>query len=152
MAKAKNESQQEELRGQLQRALADYANLTRRVEEEKKAVVKFANVVLLAKFLEVLDSLEAAQKVIGSEGLELVVQKFRSALESEGAAEIATKPGENFDPNLHEAIDSVESSEEGKVVEILRKGYQIDGKVIRPAHVRVSRKLQSQAAKETAGG
>lgn len=145
MAKDKNKENKEieELRGQLQRALADYANLNRRVEEEKKAVVKFANVILVAKFLEVLDALESAQKVITSEGLEFVIQKFKAILASEGIKEISAE-GANFDPNLHEAIDTVVGDQDGKVMEVLEKGYEMEGKVIRPARVRVSKKVEGE--------
>src|SRR3989344_5225093 len=93
----------EDLEHQLMRALADYANLQRRLEEEKKAVTKFANTVLLVKFLDILDNLEAAQKTINSEGLELVIRKFRDVLASENVEEISAE-GVNFDPNLHEGI------------------------------------------------
>jgi len=153
MAKEKKQPQLEELRAQLQRALADYANLSRRVEEEKKAVIRFANVVLIAKFLGVLDSLEAAQKIIGSEGLELVVQKFRGVVESEGVKEITVKPGEAFNPNYHEAVETVVGAEDGKVVEVVEKGYGLEGKVIRPARVKVSKKIEpASTQKEQVNG
>jgi molecular chaperone GrpE len=139
------------LRDQLQRALADYANLARRVEEEKKAVVKFANVVLLAKFLEVLDALESAQKVIASEGLEFVIQKFEAILASEAIKEIPAI-GANFDPNAHEAVDTIVGEDDGKIVEVLEKGYELDGKVIRPARVKVSKKQISGSVEEKKNG
>ncbi len=106
----------------------------------------FANVVLVAKFLEVLDSLEAAQKVIDSQGLDLVVQKFHSVLASEGIKEVVVKTGDIFDPNLHEALETVVGKEEGKITDILEKGYQLEGKIIRPARVRVSRVAEKPTA------
>lgn len=126
-----------ELESQLKRALADYANLQKRTEEEKKAVVKFGNVVLIAKFLDILDHLEEAQKTINSEGLELVIKKFKDNLDSEGVNEISTQ-GEVFDPVKHEGIATVEGEKDGEIAQVLQKGYELDGKVIRPARVRVT--------------
>src|SRR3990167_8508466 len=77
-----------ELEAQLKRALADYANLRKRSEEEKHSVVKFANTVLIIKFLEILDSLETAQKNLNDQGLELVIKKFKDVLASENIKEI----------------------------------------------------------------
>ncbi|OGY30441.1 MAG: nucleotide exchange factor GrpE [Candidatus Woykebacteria bacterium RIFCSPHIGHO2_12_FULL_45_10] len=143
MAKEKVDKEKEELRTQLARALADYANLSRRVEEEKKTVIKFANVVLVAKFLEVLDALEAAQKIIQSEGLAFVIEKFRAVIASEGIKEIPTL-GQKFDPHKHEAIDTTAGNEDGKIGEVIEKGYELDGKVIRPVRVKVTKKSQGK--------
>lgn len=138
MKKIKKDSEKTtELEAQLKRALADYANLQKRTEEEKKAVVKFGNVVLMAKFLDILDHLEEAQKTINSEGLGLVIKKFKDILASEGINEIPTE-GVGFDPAKHEGIATVEGEKEGEIDEVLQKGYELDGKVIRPARVRVT--------------
>lgn len=137
--RSKEEKKIEDLEHQLKRALADYANLQRRLEEEKKSITKFANTVLLVKFLDILDNLEAAQKTINSEGLELVIRKFRDVLASENVEEISTE-GVNFDPNLHEGIGMIKGKNDGEIGEIVQKGYQIEGKVIRPARVRVTQK------------
>jgi molecular chaperone GrpE len=137
--KTKESKKVEELEQQLKRALADYANLQRRFEEEKKTVTKFANTVLLVKFLDILDNLQEAQKTINSEGLALVIRKFNDLLSGENVKEISAT-GEEFDPNLHEGIGMVEGERDGEVAEVLQKGYQIEGKVIRPARVRVTQK------------
>ena len=129
----------EDLEHQLMRALADYANLQRRLEEEKKAVTKFANTVLLVKFLDILDNLETAQKTIQSEGLELVIRKFKELLISENVEEIPAE-GASFDPNLHEGIGMIEGEKDGEIGEVVQNGYQIEGRVIRPARVRVTQK------------
>lgn len=138
MAK-KTDEKFKNLESQLKRALADYANLARHSSEEKERVVKFANVILIAKLLEVLDGLEAAQKAHPSEGLELIVKKFKDILASENVKEIAETQVE-FDPELHEGIGVVEGDTENQVAEVLQKGYEISGKVIRPARVKVTKK------------
>jgi molecular chaperone GrpE len=134
-------SREKELESQLKRALADYDNLKKRQEEEKHAVVKFANAVLMVKFLEVLDALETAQKNLNDAGLELVIKKFRDLLASENIKEIGGV-GQDFDPNLHEAISVVEGEQDNKVLEVLQKGYHLDGKILRPAHVMVTKNAE----------
>ncbi len=137
--KSKETKKIEDLENQLKRALADYANLQRRLEDEKKAVTRFGNTLLIVKFLDILDHLEEAQKTIQSEGLDLVIKKFKDLLRSENVEEISTEE-KNFDPNLHEGIGMVEGETDGKIGEVLQRGYQIEGKVIRPARVRVTQK------------
>lgn len=132
-------NQSQELEHQLKRALADYANLQKRFEEEKKLITKFANAVLIAKLLEILDGLEAAQKTINSEGLELVIRKFKDIIKSENVTEIVSV-GEDFNPEFHEGIGVIEAEEDGKVGEVLQKGYMLGEKVLRPARVRVTQK------------
>lgn len=142
MVKGKKEASEQknkQLEEQLKRALADYDNLKKRNQEEKQAVVKLANTVLLVKFLEILDNLEAAQKNLNDQGLELVIKKFHDTLTAENVTEIEAE-GKDFDPNLHEAISVIEGTDDGKVVQVLQKGYEIDGRVLRPARVQVSKR------------
>lgn len=134
----------EELEAQLKRALADYDNLKKRSEEERKSVVKFANTVLIVKFLDILDHLETAQKNLNDQGLELVIKKFRDLLVSENIKEISAE-GKGFDPNLHEAIAVVDGNHDNEIVEVLQKGYEIDGKVLRPARVKVTKSEKEQS-------
>ena len=135
--KTKPEDKNSELENQLKRALADYANLQKRIEDEKKTLIGFANAVLLAKFLDVLDNLEAAQKNIGSEGLDLVVKKFKDVLASEGVKEIPAEG--DFNPHLHEGIATVEGEKDDQIAEVLQKGYFLGERVLRPARVKVTR-------------
>jgi molecular chaperone GrpE len=136
--KSSDSSKIEQLENNLKRALADYANLQRRVEEEKKLVTRFSNAVLLSKFLEVLDGLEEVKKEYPSEGLELVIKKFKDILKSEGLEEIETE-GE-FNPEVHEGLGLTKGEKDGFVGEVLQKGYKLEGKVLRPARVKVTKK------------
>jgi molecular chaperone GrpE len=138
----KQDNKNVELENQLKRALADYANLQKRVEEEKKTVIKFANAVLLAKFLEVLDNLEAAQKAHPNEGLDLVLRKFKDILEAENVKEVPTDG--SFNPELHEGIVTVEGEKDGEIAEVLQKGYLLGDKVLRPARVKVTKMVKEQ--------
>ncbi len=124
-----------ELEAKYIRVLADYQNLEKRVAREKDIFVKFANVVLVLKMLPVLDNLQRASEHLKDQGIELVVKQFQDALSSEGVTEIGTV-GDAFNPEHHEAIEKV-AGEEGKVMQVLEKGYKLGDKVIRPAKVKI---------------
>jgi len=148
----------EDYRAQWQRARADFANLKRRSEQEKAEATQFANAMLILNLLPILDDLERALASVSTklagltwvDGIRLIYRKFQTTLQAHGLTEIAAV-GENFDPNLHEAILYVEG-EEGKVVEEVQKGYKLYDRVIRPALVKVGGKTPetqaSQAPKE----
>ena len=139
------DTREKELEEQLKRALADYANLQRRVEEEKSQIADHLKSVILIKILPVLDNLEAAFKTIEKEisaasrqGLELSIKEFKKILTEEGVEEIDAS-GE-FDPRLHEPVEVVVGDRDGKVLQILEKGYKIGEKILRPAKVKVEKK------------
>lgn len=138
MVKEKKSLEHKELEENYLRALADYQNLSKRVEREKETFVKFANAVLILKMLPVLDNLERASEHLKDQGIELVLKQFKESLSSEGVTEI-TAHGQEFNPELHEAVEKVKG-EEGRVVEVLEKGYKLGEKVIRPAKVKVGGK------------
>ncbi len=138
MAKKSKQEEVENIKNQLKRALADYSNLQKRFEEEKKYIIKYANANLLLKLVSVLDSLEEAKKHLQNEGLDLSIKKYKETLHTEGINEIDSE-GKKFDPNFHEAVEVVEGKEDGKIVEVLQKGYTLDDKVLRPAKVKVSK-------------
>ena len=117
------------------RALADYDNLVKRIEKEKQEFVKFSNARLLDKLLPVLDSLEGCQGHLGGEGLKLLLEQFKKALESEGLKEIEVK-GKNFDPVIMDAVE-MGKGEKNKVIGVIMKGYQLNDKILRPAKVKV---------------
>jgi molecular chaperone GrpE len=133
------------------RARADYINLERRVKEQQSEFLKFANAVLVTKLLPVLDDLEKAtataeddglpalpsRQAGGRQGLNLVLKNFGEVIKSEGVEEIKVKEGDKFDPNIMECTVAEDSGEDAKVSEILRKGYKMKEKVLRPAQVRV---------------
>src|SRR3989337_869161 len=134
----KTKKAQEDLEHQVKRALADYQNLERRIDEERRLLSHLSSALVIEKLLPVLDNLENAQKHLKDEGLELVIKQFRDVLESEGVCEIPAD-GSLFDPNLHEAVEILESEKDGVVLKVLAKGYKINDKVLRPAQVVVGR-------------
>lgn len=124
-----------ELENSYKRALADYTNLSKRNDEDKIKIISFANEILITKMLGVLDDLEASQKHDQSEGINMVIQKFKKILTEAGVIEL-DPINEVFDPASHEALELV-SGEKDKVIVVNRKGYLLSGKVIRPALVSV---------------
>lgn len=135
----------EEYKNKYLRALADYANLERRVEKERQEIVVNANKNLLLKILPILDNLEKAEIFIKDDGLKMVKNNFYQFLKSEGVEEIQIL-GKEFDPQLAEAIEVVEGEKDNIIVEVLKKGYKFNNKVLRVAQVKVSkRKIEKEA-------
>lgn len=124
-----------------QRSQADFVNYKKRMEQEKREMVEFANSMLILNLLTVMDDLERAfvslpAQLMGFswiEGIKLIYNKLKTILEAQGLAEIKAK-GEPFDPHLHEAVMRREGKE-GIVMEEIQKGYQLKDKVIRPSMV-----------------
>jgi len=138
-------SQPAELENKLKRALADYDNLEKRIEREKKDFLLFFSAQLIRKILVVMDDLERCQNHLGNDGLSLIIQKFQQLLKEEGVVEIQAV-GQEFDPELMEAIETVDGPK-GKVVEVSLKGYLLNGKVLRPAKVTVGGSTENRKEK-----
>lgn len=126
-----------ELEENWKRALADYQNLEKRVSQQQKTFVRLANASLIDKLLGVLDDLERATNHIKDHGLKLILNQFKSTLETEGVQEIQVK-GEEFNPETMECIEMV-SGPKNEVVKVLLKGYKLNDHVIRPAKVQVGK-------------
>lgn len=126
-----------DLENKWKRALADYDNLEKRITAEKVDFIKFSNAALIDKLLGVLDDLERAEEHLKNKGLSLAVKQFRRALETEGIEEIKAL-GEKFDPELMDCLEIVKGPK-NVVTEICQKGYNLAGKVLRPAGVRVGK-------------
>jgi len=121
-----------------QRAQAEFVNLRKRDEEAKGDFMKFATAGLIEELLPVLDSLSLAVSH-GDKGVEQVYAMFLKILKQRGLEEL-NPVGEAFDPSKHEAIAMVETNDQTKdhtVMDVLQKGYALNGKVIRPAKVRI---------------
>lgn len=125
------------LENQLKRALADYQNLEKRIESEKISWIKLANKDLLLQLLPGIDSLLLADKHTKDEGVAISIKHFLDILESVGVKKIQTEQV-MFNPNFMEAV-STQEGEEGKVLEEVRAGYELNGEVIRPAQVIVGK-------------
>ncbi|MFA4835801.1 MAG: nucleotide exchange factor GrpE [Dehalococcoidia bacterium] len=128
-----------------QRAQADFSNFKKRNEQEKAETIKFANAALISSLLPALDDLERAldnvpSEIAGSnwvEGIEMIYRKLLTALEGQGLSKIEAE-GEDFDPNVHQAVLN-EEGVEGKVMGELQKGYMLRDRLLRPAMVKVGK-------------
>ena len=121
------------------RVLADYQNLEKRAIEQLIIQQKKANKSLILKFLDVLDDLEKGEIFIKDPGLKLIREKYIKILEGEGVAEINVL-GKLFDPQVAECIAIVPGEKDNIIVEVVRKGYQLNEEVIRVARVKVEKK------------
>lgn len=128
------------------RLQADYENLRRRSRQEREDLLKYGSEQLIKAMLSVLDNFKRALDSTGDggekfvSGVEMIHRQLNDVLGNEGVTPIPTV-GELFDPNLHEAVMQVEDTgqPENTVVEELRMGYFLKGKVIRPAMVKVAK-------------
>ena len=137
-----------------QRAQAEMVNFRRRTDEERIANSKYANSRLIANILPVLEELDLAishtEGEAGAnesllEGIKLIQRKLTGVLESEGVASIEAV-GLMFNPLEHEAVGTEESDEiePGYITQILRPGFRLHDRVIRPAQVMVARPPENQ--------
>lgn len=130
-----------------QRARAEFANYKKRVLKENADIHRTARGEVIKIYLDVLDDLERALEEKPSQGegevwaggIALIVQKLHNRLEAEGVKPMEAL-GEEFDPNIHEALMKEESEEfeSGQIIEVMQQGYWIGDKVLRPALVRVA--------------
>ena len=121
-----------------QRAQADFANLRKRDEAEKIESVKYAGEQIVKELIPVLDSMHLAIAQ-GHKDMEPVYSQLLKALKKHGLEE-QDPAGESFDPNLHEAVGMVKTDKEEddhRILEVMQKGYILNGKIIRPAKVKI---------------
>jgi molecular chaperone GrpE len=130
-----------------QRARAEFANYKKRVLRENMDIRQIARGEVIKLYLDIADDLERALQEkpetgdgeTWAEGIEIIFQKLRGRLESEGIKPM-NPLGKEFDPNIHEALMKEESEEfeSGQIIEVVQEGYWIGDKVLRPALVRVA--------------
>lgn len=125
---------------------ADFENYRKRMERQIEEVKRTSNERLVMDLLEVMDELElaisnskACESAALTEGVEMTLKKLRKILEADGVKHIESV-GKRFDPDLHSVICTAprEDMEESTVLEELRKGYTMNGRVIRPSMVKIS--------------
>ncbi len=139
------------------RSQAEIENLKKRFQREREDFIKFANEALIKELLSVIDNLERALvhseeqdqspdslKAL-KEGVGLTLKGMKDILKKVGLEEFESL-GKKFDPNYHYAVDHKPDSsvEPGIVVQELQKGYILNGKLIRPAMVVVSKKEEKK--------
>jgi len=131
------------------RAHAELDNVRKRATRDIENAHKYALDKFINELLPVLDSMElginAADNVedVSSlrEGMDLTMKMFCSSLEKSGVSPVDPQKGDKFNPDLHEAVtmQEVDDAESGTIVVILQKGYELNGRLIRPAKVIVAK-------------
>lgn len=122
------------------RALADYQNLVKRVESDKREIVKFASLNLVTRLLPTLDILELAATHSKDSGVIMAVKQFQDVLTDEGLQIIEPKVGDVFDHNIHDCLETVKGDLDNTIAEVVYKGYKMDDVILRPAKVKVCQK------------
>ena len=131
-----------------QRARADLINYKKEEMERVGSFIKIAQEGLIFEFLPILDNFDIAVKKIPEKlkedenikGLLQIRQQILDFLRKKGVEEIKSV-GEKFDPALHEVVEEIETDEfeTGTIIEEIQKGYKIEGRVLRPAKVKVAK-------------
>jgi molecular chaperone GrpE len=130
----------ESVKGMLARALADYDNLSKRVDRERQDLGKLASISIIVRLLPVLDNLENAQAHLQDAGLAISIGEFKRVLNEEGLNEIRPNIGDKFDENMMEAIEITKGESDNEVSELVLAGWKFtDGTVVRHAKVKVSK-------------
>ncbi|MFZ2206310.1 MAG: nucleotide exchange factor GrpE [Microgenomates group bacterium] len=132
-------AQVEEYKMKYLRAIADYQNFERRIQDQRVEWTKNANKSLMLKLLTFLDDLERAELFLSDKNLAHVKSTFYKLLKNEGLEEIEVLNME-YDPNTAEVINMEEGKEDNIVIAVLRKGYTFNGQILRVAQVTVSKK------------
>jgi len=142
---AELEAQLQEKSDRILRLQADFENFRRRTAKEKEELAAVITQNLLTDLLPLLDNFERAMAVEQSDveafqkGVEMIFTQLREVMEKHGLENIEAE-GAPFDPNIHQAVMRVENPdvEDGTITQVLQKGYQAKGRVIRPAMVQVA--------------
>ena len=143
------EKEVEETKDSWLRSRADFDNYKKRVQRDAERSYQNAMANAVKMFLGASDDLERAlahrpegENLDGwVNGIELIQQKLVSQMKKQGVERMEIKPGDEFNPNFHEAITQEDNPDysDGQIIEVVQPGYKIADRVIRPAMVRVAR-------------
>ena len=140
------------------RAYADTKNLRNNLEKEQSDIRKYRAMGFIEELLPVLDSFHVVlENEPPSEeirnylvGFQFIYRNLVSALENEGVKEIAPKVGDKFSDKNMDAVDiTVQEGEENLITKVYAKGYELHGRLIRPARVSVSKNKKEEEPKSS---
>lgn len=133
------------------RATADLENYRKRMAREKTEALRYGTQGLLEQLLPVLDNFEMGLVAAAAEkdsmiycGMEMVKKQLDEFLTSQGLEEVLAE-GQAFDPNVHEAVAQEEcaDSEEGTILRVIRRGFRMHDRLVRPSNVVVAKALET---------
>jgi molecular chaperone GrpE len=142
--------ERDSLYDRLLRKQAEFENYKKRVERERSEFVQFASAELMRELLNALDSFDLALRNASAEqssredmlrGFELISKQLQDTLARFGLKQIEAE-GQEFDPNVHQAVATKATDEvdENTIIEEMRRGYLLNGRLLRPAMVTVAKK------------
>jgi len=159
LERKERELEREEFLSKVLRAKADFENFRKRTQREKDELRKYAVSSLIEELLPALDNLDLGLETADkhpeakavAEGFRMVAMQMKSILQQNGLDELNPE-GQDFDPNFHEAVTFQPSDEveDHKVMAVVRKGYALNGRVLRAANVVVSSGPADAESKEEA--
>lgn len=128
------------------RTAAEYDNYRKRSVKDREEFARYANKSLLEELLPIIDNFEMGMQMASKDqssmiyiGMSMVQKQLRDFLDNQGVTPIEVTVGQPFDHNLHEAIQSEPSDQpEGTILRVLRKGYRLKDRLLRPANVVVA--------------
>ncbi len=138
-----------------QRLLAEFDNYRKRTARELAQASARARAEVLKALLPVLDDFERAraslapdQETFDKDGILIIMDRLAETLMREGLEEVEASPGQEFDPEIHEAVLTVPTEEhrEGLIAQVLEKGYKLGEVLLRPARVAVARAPEEVSA------
>jgi molecular chaperone GrpE len=139
-----------DLQDRLLRRQAEFENFRRRTERDRSDFLQYAGMEIVRDILPILDDFERALKIESSDadyrkGVELIYQRLLETLKKIGLEPIEATIGQEFDPNLHQAVVREETGEapDNTITDEFQRGYNFKGKLLRPAMVKVAVKPRS---------
>jgi molecular chaperone GrpE len=128
-----------ELEDNWKRAVADYQNLKKRAEKERREFASYANQRLIEALLPIYDALKSAvEHARDKDGVRLILNQLEKLFENEGVKSIKVGKGDKFNPEIMEAIETKKSDDKHNIVaKVLRNGFIYKNKVLRAAEVKV---------------
>ena len=139
------------------RTAAEYDNYRKRCVKDREDFTKYANRSLLEELLPVIDNFEMGMQMAAQQGtdsmiyigMSMVQKQLADFLAAQGVEAIEATPGQENDHNVHEAIMSEPSDQpEGTIIRILRRGYNLRGRLLRPVNVVTAAPKEETAATE----
>ena len=144
------ETERDELRDRLMRALADAENSRKRAERDRREGLMYGGAKLARDILPVYDHLSRALEAVDDEikansaglyeGIDLTLRELVNVLAKHGVERIMPQPGDPFDPHLHQAMFEapVPDFQAGQIIQVMGAGFRMHDQLLRPAHVGVS--------------
>lgn len=156
---AKLDARRQDVLNRLTRAQADFANYRRRTADEAREIAKYANQAFAFELLSVMDALERAFGSIPRElrlltwidGVALIQAQLSRVLETAGVTQIACRPGDPIDVEIHEVV-LTEGDEAAAVSAEMQRGYRMHDRVLRPALVKAGPKPPADESADADAG